>query len=159
MNLPSGYQWQVGTVGDRLALIDTLLAAYREIFPHQQQFDHLVPTLDYYLSAKTPLRWVIHGQERIGCIWWGHAIEQVSGDRYVHIFLLYVVPTHRRCGIGTALMDLAQAWAAQEGYRKIGLQVFAENQAALSLYNRLGYQPQSVLMLKAIPQNSPVDVP
>jgi ribosomal protein S18 acetylase RimI-like enzyme len=146
-------------MGDRSSLIDCLLTAYREIFPHQQQFDHLVPTLDYYLSDRTPLRWVLHNGERIGCVWWGNAVEQVSGDRYVHIFLLYVAPTHRRRGIGTALMDLAQAWAAQEGYLKIGLQVFAENQAALSLYNRLGYQPQSVLMLKAIPQDSPVDLP
>lgn len=158
-SLPAGYQWQRGRVSDRAPLSRCLITTYRELFPAQARFDHLIPTLDHYFSDRTPVWWVVREGERVGCIWWGQAVEQVSGDRYVHIFLLYVAPAHRRQGIGTALMDLAQAWATEQGYPKIGLQVFAENQAAVSLYNRLGYQPQSVLMLKTITQEMPVDPP
>jgi ribosomal protein S18 acetylase RimI-like enzyme len=80
----------------------------------------------------------------------GNAIDQVSGDRHAHIFLLYVVPEHRRRGIGKALMQYVEKWAIARGDRQIGLQVFQSNQPALNLYNQLGYQTQSLWMLKEI---------
>jgi ribosomal protein S18 acetylase RimI-like enzyme len=44
----------------------------------------------------------------------------------------------------------AEAWAAARGDRQIGLQVFQSNHAALSLYNTLGFQVQSVWMVKPL---------
>jgi ribosomal protein S18 acetylase RimI-like enzyme len=86
----------------------------------------------------------------VGCVWVGNAIDQVSGDRHAHIFLLYVVPEHRRRGIGKALMQYVENWAIERGDRQIGLQVFQSNQPALNLYNQLGYQTQSLWMLKEL---------
>ena len=86
----------------------------------------------------------------IACLWMGNAIDQIQGDRHAHIFLLYVAPEHRRRGIGTTLMQHAQNWAKQRGDRQIGLQVFQSNPAALNLYNQLGYQTQSLWMVKQI---------
>ena len=80
----------------------------------------------------------------------GNAIDQVRGDRHAHIFLLYVVPEHRRIGIGTALMRYVESWARTKGDRQIGLQVFESNKAALNLYNQLGYQTQSLWMIKSL---------
>ncbi len=78
----------------------------------------------------------------------GTAIDQIEGDRYPYIFLLYVHPDYRLQGIGTALMQKAEDWARERGDRQVGLQVFVQNQAALRLYEKLGYQPQSVFMVK-----------
>ena len=86
----------------------------------------------------------------IACLWVGNAIDQVRGDRHAHIFLLYVVPEHRRRGIGTALMRYVESWARTKGDRQIGLQVFESNKAALNLYNQLGYQTQSLWMIKSL---------
>ena len=84
----------------------------------------------------------------IACLWVGNAIDQVEGNRHAHIFILYVVPEHRRRGIGTALMQYVENWAIQRGDRQIGLQVFQSNKPALNLYNQLGYQTQSLWMVK-----------
>ncbi|HEY9801388.1 MAG TPA: GNAT family N-acetyltransferase, partial [Leptolyngbyaceae cyanobacterium] len=86
----------------------------------------------------------------VACLWMGNAIDQIKGDRHAHIFLLYVVPEHRRRGIATALMDCAENWAKKRGDRQIGLQVFQSNAIALNLYNHLGYQTQSLWMVKPI---------
>ena len=84
----------------------------------------------------------------IACLWVGNAIDQVQGNRHAHIFILYVVPEHRRRGIGRALMRYVENWAIQRGDRQIGLQVFQSNEPALNLYNHLGYQTQSLWMVK-----------
>ncbi|MFB2968283.1 GNAT family N-acetyltransferase [Aerosakkonema sp. BLCC-F183] len=87
---------------------------------------------------------------RVACLWMGNAIDQVSGDRHAHIFLLYVLPKHRRQGIATALMRLGEEWAKARGDRQIGLQVFLVNQPAVNLYSKLGYQTHSLSMVKPI---------
>jgi ribosomal protein S18 acetylase RimI-like enzyme len=83
-------------------------------------------------------------------LWLGNAIDQVIGDRYAYIFLLYVVPHCRQQGIGKALMRQAEDWAMARGDRQLGLQVFPHNQPALNLYSRLGYQTQSLWMVKPL---------
>ena len=80
----------------------------------------------------------------------GNAIDQISGLRHAHIFLLYVSPEHRRKGIGTALMQYVENWAKQRGDNQIALQVFQTNTPALNLYNQLGYQNQSIWMIKPL---------
>ncbi|HYW18996.1 MAG TPA: GNAT family N-acetyltransferase [Nodularia sp. (in: cyanobacteria)] len=131
---------------------------YQDLFP-QQDFAHLGRTVEQYFSQDTPLWWVEYlgkedsPQSPIAGLWVGNAIDQVQGDRHAHIFLLYVVPEHRRRGVGTALMKYVENWAIQRGDRQIGLQVLTSNPAALNLYNHLGYQTQSLWMLKSLYQN------
>jgi RimJ/RimL family protein N-acetyltransferase len=47
---------------------------------------------------------------------------------------------HRRLGAGTALMVEAERWARQVGMRKLELHVFPYNEAAIALYEGLGYE-------------------
>jgi ribosomal protein S18 acetylase RimI-like enzyme len=47
-------------------------------------------------------------------------------------------------------MQIAEDWAKARGDRQIGLQVFIGNQPALNLYQRLGYDFQSVSMIKSL---------
>jgi [ribosomal protein S18]-alanine N-acetyltransferase len=53
---------------------------------------------------------------------------------------LMVADGYRRRGIGRALMESAEAWARDVGVRKIELHVFPHNEAALALYDTLGYR-------------------
>ncbi|QIR41698.1 GNAT family N-acetyltransferase [Tolypothrix sp. PCC 7910] len=138
--------------------------SYQDIFP-QADFSHLAQTVEQYFSSKTPLWWVeeaegAEGEKKIlspssslspvACLWVGNAIDQVTGTRHAHIFLLYVLPEYRRRGIGTALMKYVENWAIQRGDRQLGLQVFQSNQPALNLYHQLGYQTQSLWMVKSL---------
>ncbi len=168
-----GYQIRRGSTLDRALLLKFMRKTYQDIFP-EQDFSHLAVTVEQYFSNDTPLWWVDkenqHNTEKISpltsppphlptsppphlpiaCLWMGNAIDQVQGDRHAHIFLLYVVPEYRRQGIGKALMSYGENWARARGDRQIGLQVFTINQPAINLYDQLGYQTQSLWMIKSL---------
>jgi len=164
--LPPGYCLQSGSSLDRALLLKFMQRAYTEIIG-EGQFAHLSLTIDSYLSTETPLWWVeldnpttedavniLPGRslKPIACLWLGVSIDQIHGDRHANIFLLYVAPEHRRKGIATALMQLAEAWARQRGDRQIALQVFQVNKTAFELYQALGYKTQSLWMVKPLNQ-------
>lgn len=149
-----GYILSAGSGLDRALLVKFMQKTYQELFT-EQDFSHLSRTVEQYFSGETPLWWVyLDNLERrrspIACLWVGNAIDQVTGDRHAHIFLLYVAPEHRRKGIATALMKYLESWAAARGDRQIGLQVFQTNNSALNLYQQLGYQTQSLWMAKPL---------
>ena len=146
------YQLRSGSGLDRALLIKFMRRTYQELHP-DQSFAHLAQTVEQYLSKETPLWWVESVEPAatpVGCLWLGNAINQVNGDRHAYIFLLYVQPEHRRRGLGAALVKLAENWAIARGDRQIGLQVFVQNQPALTLYRKLGYQTQSLLLIKPL---------
>ncbi|MCU0523239.1 MAG: GNAT family N-acetyltransferase [Elainella sp. Prado103] len=164
--LKPGYQLRQGAGLDRALLVKFMQRTYQELYP-SASFAHLAQTVEQYFSAETPLWWVdrvdqacpdqqVNDQQvtplpnPIGCVWLGMAIDQVTGWRHPHIFLLYVDPAFRRQGIGSALMQQVEAWARQRGDRQIGLQVFQQNQPARQLYEKLGYHTQSMWMVKSI---------
>jgi len=166
VELPPGYKLRQGSTLDRAMLVKFMHRTYQELTTPEEQ-SHLAQTVEQYLSSDTPLWWVEAISDRavststigfparsasspIACLWLGTAIDQRQGDRHAHIFLLYVAPNHRRCGIGTALMQQAEQWATARGDQQIGLQVFQSNLAALNLYQRLGYQTQSLWMVKPL---------
>lgn len=53
---------------------------------------------------------------------------------------LFVVLQYRSRGVGSRLLQEAEAQAQQEGYLKIGLGVAVDNSGAQRLYRRQGYQ-------------------
>ncbi|BAY43126.1 GCN5-related N-acetyltransferase [Scytonema sp. HK-05] len=159
-----GYKIRRGSTLDKALLVKFMQRTYQEAYP-QQDFSHLARTVEQYFSNDTPVWWVDFAGEElrregitspsspsspVACLWVGNAIDQVQGTRHAHIFLLYVVPEHRQRGIGTALMRYVEDWAKARGDHQIGLQVFQSNTAALNLYNQLGYQTQSLWMVKSL---------
>jgi RimJ/RimL family protein N-acetyltransferase len=57
---------------------------------------------------------------------------------------LMVSAAHRRRGIGRALLEAAERWAADAGVSKLELHVFPHNDAALALYVACGYEQEGV---------------
>lgn len=60
-------------------------------------------------------------------------------SRHVADLGLMVASTHRRRGIGRALLDQSVAWAVESGVRKLELHVFPWNRPALALYEAFGF--------------------
>lgn len=154
--LLAGYQLSSGSLQEQAILLKFLQQSYQELFPEQTDFSHLQVTVKQYFSSSTPLWWVELStgdylpKQPVACLWLGNAVDQLKGDRHAHIFLLYVLPEYRRQGIGSALMRYAEDWAKARGDHQIGLQVFQFNQPALNLYQQLGYETQSLWMVKAL---------
>lgn len=65
-------------------------------------------------------------------------------SRHVADLGLLVGRSHRRRGVGRAIMAEAEAWAQATGIAKIELHVFPYNRAAISLYRSLGYEEEGL---------------
>jgi len=66
---------------------------------------------------------------------------------------MLVAASHRRRGVGDALVDACVAWARQVGAREVVLHVFLHNVAAAALYRKHGFEDRGVL-LRAYPRRS-----
>jgi RimJ/RimL family protein N-acetyltransferase len=68
------------------------------------------------------------------------ARDEHPASRHVADLGLMVAASHRRRGIGTALLHAAVQWARTAGVRKLELHVFPWNTAAIALYERFGFE-------------------
>ncbi len=62
---------------------------------------------------------------------------------YILIDELYVLSEHRRNGIASSLVESAAQLAGSLGYKAVRLLVEPENEAAVALYRRQGFEPRS----------------
>jgi ribosomal protein S18 acetylase RimI-like enzyme len=72
----------------------------------------------------------------------------VSGRRVAEIETLSVLPAARGDGIGSALLDRVDAELAAEGIEDVLIAAFVTNLDAIRLYERRGFRPASLLMVR-----------
>lgn len=60
---------------------------------------------------------------------------------------IFVEPAARGQGVGTALLNAIETYAAREGFQQIRLDVIDTNPRARSLYERLGFSERAVMSL------------
>jgi RimJ/RimL family protein N-acetyltransferase len=67
------------------------------------------------------------------------ARDQHPASRHVADVGLMVAQSHRRRGVGRALLGAAVEWAREQDVRKLELHVFPHNEAAIALYEQFGF--------------------
>ena len=67
-----------------------------------------------------------------------------SASRHVADLGLMVAASHRRRGIGAALLEQAAAWAREAGVSKLDLHVFPWNEPAIKLYEGFGFEREGL---------------
>ncbi len=67
-----------------------------------------------------------------------------SASRHVADLGLMVAASHRRLGIGRALLQQAVAWANAAGVLKLELHVFPWNEPAIRLYEEFGFEREGL---------------
>jgi ribosomal protein S18 acetylase RimI-like enzyme len=72
------------------------------------------------------------------------------GRTHAHIGILAVSSSAEGRGAGRALVEAAEEWARFEELELITLNVFANNQRARSVYERLGYAPETLHYVKPL---------
>ncbi|KWZ83161.1 GNAT family N-acetyltransferase [Heyndrickxia coagulans] len=77
-------------------------------------------------------------------------IDYFTGKRQGYVSAIAVTKEAEGKGVGKLLMKKAEEWAKQKGYKELVLQVFSANEKAIKLYEMLGYEPDSMVMVKQI---------
>ncbi len=78
-------------------------------------------------------------------------------SRHVGDLGLMVASSHRRRGVGRALLAQAVAWAEGSGVRKLELHVFPWNEPAIALYESFGFEREGVRRGQYLRDGIPVD--
>ena len=72
----------------------------------------------------------------------------VSGDRVADIETLVVLPEARGGGVGSALLDAVDDELAARGIEDVLIAAFVTNVDAIRLYERRGFRPASLYMIR-----------
>lgn len=91
---------------------------------------------------------VIDDQSRVGFLHFG--IKRDRPEPYVYIWDISIDAKFRGKGYGKQVMLAAESKAVELGLKKIRLNVFGHNTPAVHLYERIGYQPESIAMEKSV---------
>lgn len=70
--------------------------------------------------------------------------SRYAATSHVRVFGIGLDREVRRRGLGTELTRRAIAWAKEQGVTRIELQVFADNAAAIGLYEKMGFVREGV---------------
>jgi ribosomal protein S18 acetylase RimI-like enzyme len=73
-----------------------------------------------------------------------------AGIERAHVADLAVMEGARRSGVGRALMQAGEAWARERGFAVLSLDVWSTNRRALEFYRRLGYEAESLCLIKSL---------
>ena len=88
--------------------------------------------------------------EGLGFVYLERMQDYFTSEAHGHVGILVVTEAAAGGGVGSALMRAAEAWAREQGYRKLTLTVFARNEAARQVYDHLGYAPETLRYVKVL---------
>ena len=74
--------------------------------------------------------------------------DYFTQEPVAHIEVLAVDPAAQGRGVARALMHAAESWAREQGFARISLNVWVQNERARGLYEHLGYGPETMHYLK-----------
>ena len=127
------------------------LARSRDLRPHvalRQSEETFARTLPEILAHQPT--WICRaflGDEPVGWLWLG---PPPHGGVGVFVYDIGVDEARRGEGLGRAIMLAAEDLVREDGYDRIGLNVFGWNRRAESLYRSLGYEVMSMQMRKLL---------
>ncbi len=78
-------------------------------------------------------------------------------SRHVGDLGLMVAATHRRRGVGRALLEQGVAWARSTAIQKLELHVFPWNEPAIGLYESFGFEREGLRRGHYLRDGAPVD--
>lgn len=90
------------------------------------------------------------GGERAGYVFATTKHDYFTQAAHAHVEVLAVATGAEHRGVARTLMASIEQWARGRGYRHVTLNVFDRNTRAKALYDRLGYEPETIQYRKAL---------
>ena len=117
-----------------IADLDALMVLERLGFPAEDQF-----TRQQFHYLLTRARSVTFVAEAEGWVCGMITLVWRRGGRSCRIYTLTVHPQARGQGVGKRLVERAEAFCREHGFNRLTLEVRADNQRALQLYQQVGF--------------------
>ena len=114
----------------------------------EAEWDHLLPdalaTKDHWLFT------IVAEPEAtpVGILWFARRGPPSEGLGFIYDILIF--PEHRRKGYGSEAMRALEPFSLEQGLTKISLHVFGDNQSAIDLYEKVGYETAGIMMTKKL---------
>jgi ribosomal protein S18 acetylase RimI-like enzyme len=106
--------------------------------------------LDHPLAGATLLMAERSDGELGGFVYVQQQVDYFRQRPHAHVSILTVGAGAEGQGAGRALLEAAEAWARARDLELITLNVFAGNQRARALYERVGYAPETMRYVKPL---------
>jgi GNAT superfamily N-acetyltransferase len=90
------------------------------------------------------------GGEGQGFVYLERLHDYFTLEAHGHVGILVVTEAAAGQGVGSSLMRAAEAWAKEQGYRKLTLTVYEANRSARAVYDHLGYAPETLRYVKIL---------
>jgi ribosomal-protein-alanine N-acetyltransferase len=117
----------------RSADLETLYQIDQACFPPGVSYSR--SELARFIGHRGSQTWIaVEGEAIVGFLIAHRGLGKVG-----HIVTIDVIESRRRGGIGSRLMDAAEAWARQHGLESISLETAEDNLAAQRFYAAHGY--------------------
>jgi GNAT superfamily N-acetyltransferase len=88
--------------------------------------------------------------DRLGFAYLERLQDYFTAEVHGHLGMLAVTEEAAGRGVGSALIRAGEAWAREQGYRRLTLTVFEANHAARAVYEHLGYVPETLRYVKIL---------
>jgi len=133
--------WRATESERDIALIAPMFDLYRQFYGKPADPKLAESFIRDRLKAKESVIFIAEGDsgEALGFVQLYPSFSSVSAFRLWVLNDLFVAPGARRLGVGRALMEAARRHAIETGAKRLTLETVAENRAAWSLYEDLGY--------------------
>jgi ribosomal protein S18 acetylase RimI-like enzyme len=140
--------------------LDTLLVFEQGVIAAERPFDSTLreSAIRYYdlkhmiEASHIELLVAVSGDKIIGS---GYArIETAKPflqyEQYAYLGFMYVLPEYRGKGVNRMIIDALASWAAGKNITELRLEVYQNNAAAISAYEKAGFQKLLIEMRKDI---------
>jgi ribosomal protein S18 acetylase RimI-like enzyme len=136
--------------GEHAAFLEMLAAYLEELDAYELPLDPAPPVEAYARAfADDPggqrLEWIVAGEERAGFLVSRIVPDWPEEERAVgEVLECYVLPAHRRRGVGRAAVEVWLAGQRAQGVQAVEASVLARNVPALAFWERLGFEVRAV---------------
>jgi ribosomal protein S18 acetylase RimI-like enzyme len=110
----------------------------------------VVAALDHPIEGASLLIAERSDGELGGFVYVQQQVDYFRQRPHAHVSILTVGAEVEGQGAGRALLEAAERWARTQGLEFITLNVFAGNQRARAVYERIGYAPETLRYVKPL---------